>query len=40
MTEWNIQRAGRAWVGEEARQRHELAPNKVETEFIGGSRSI
>jgi hypothetical protein len=27
---WNIQRTGRAWTGDEATQRHDLAPRKVE----------
>ena len=27
---WNIQRNGRAWTGNEAIQRHDLAPAKVE----------
>jgi len=27
---WNIQRAGRAWQGEEARERIYLAPEKIE----------
>jgi hypothetical protein len=27
---WNIQRTGRAWTGDEAIQRHYLAPRKVE----------
>jgi hypothetical protein len=27
---WNIQRKGRAWTGDEAIQRHDLAPAKIE----------
>jgi hypothetical protein len=27
---WNIQRTGRAWTGDQAIQRHDLAPRKVE----------
>jgi hypothetical protein len=27
---WNIQRTGRAWSGDEAIQRHDLAPREVE----------
>jgi hypothetical protein len=28
--EWNIGRSGRAWSADEAMQRHDLAPGKVE----------
>lgn len=27
---WDIRREGRAWEGPEARQRHELSPEKIE----------
>ncbi len=27
---WDIRRDGRAWVGDEARQRYELTPEKFE----------
>lgn len=27
---WDIRREGRAWTGEEARQRYELTPEKLE----------
>ena len=30
MTYWDIRRAGRAWSGEELRERRELMPEKLE----------
>jgi hypothetical protein len=33
-TEWKIGNAGRAWVGDEARHRHRLTPEKLE--MVGG----
>ena len=29
-SEWDIRRDGRAWVGDEARQRYDLTPEKME----------
>lgn len=28
--DWDIRREGRAWVGDEARKRYELTPEKIE----------